>query len=111
MITDMKETMTIDFTVQNGLCCSCGVCKRICPRSCIDWKKDRGMFYPAVDNELCVRCGSCAAVCPGLEMRFPHGTADAGTAVLGPVLESYNAWSRSAATRHASASEIGRAHV
>lgn len=97
------DTKTIEFTVRNGLCCSCGVCRGVCPRSCIGWEKRDGMYYPSVDASLCVRCGMCSAVCPGLEMRYPQG-AEPLEAVMGTVLESCNAWSRNAEMRHVSAS-------
>lgn len=90
-------------TVLAGLCCSCGICKGVCPKECISWDKKDGLYIPHIDEQQCVNCGLCAAVCPGLG----HGYAPKETAqetVTGPVLACFNAWSRDSQLRHVSAS-------
>lgn len=94
---------TVNKTVQANLCCGCGVCKGICPRSCISWSRKNGLYVPRIDIQQCVGCGLCVAVCPGLEHSYKTA-ATAENTVTGPVLASYNAWSRDPALRHVSAS-------
>ena len=46
-------------------CCGCTACAAICPKNCIEMKKDReGFRYPCVDEDKCVECGACEKVCP-----------------------------------------------
>lgn len=94
---------TVASTVQAGLCCSCGVCKGICPQNCIEFIRRDGLFLPAIDKTACISCGLCAAVCPGLGHTYEPKTTAEDT-VTGPVLECFNAWSRDADLRHVSAS-------
>ena len=94
---------TIHATVEKHLCISCGVCKAICPKACIHWEKDEGMYLPRIDDRLCVNCGLCASVCPGIG----HSYAAKETApetVTGEVLKCFNAWSKDPQLRHVSAS-------
>lgn len=94
---------TVARTVLAGLCCSCGICKGICPKECISWDRKNGLYIPHIDEQKCVSCGLCAAVCPGLGHRYtPKETAQ--ETVTGPVQECFNAWSRDARLRHVSAS-------
>ncbi len=97
------ERTTITNTVDAGLCSGCGICAGACPGSCIAWEKRSGMYLPRIDESLCTQCGLCAGVCPGLGHRYAPA-ADDLAAITGPVLESYNAWSRDEALRHISAS-------
>ena len=94
---------TVAATVRLGLCCSCGVCKGVCPRNCIDFVRKDGMFLPAIEETACVNCGLCASVCPGLGHTYaPKATAE--ETVTGEVLACFNAWSRDPELRHVSAS-------
>ncbi|MDE7251836.1 MAG: Coenzyme F420 hydrogenase/dehydrogenase, beta subunit C-terminal domain [Acetatifactor sp.] len=53
--------MKIDDKVN---CCGCGACSLVCPKKCIQMKKDEeGFLYPEVDEQQCVNCGKCEAVC------------------------------------------------
>lgn len=97
------ESNTVKKTVQADLCCGCGVCKAICPKGCISWDRKNGLYVPRIDAQVCVSCGICAAVCPGLGHTY-ETAATAAETVTGPVLGSYNAWSRDAELRHVSAS-------
>ena len=94
---------TVARTVLAGLCCSCGICKGVCPKGCISWDKKDGLYIPHIDEQQCVNCGLCAAVCPGLGHHYaPKETAE--ETVTGPVLECFNAWSKDPQLRHVSAS-------
>lgn len=90
-------------TVQADLCCGCGVCMGICPKDCISWNRENGLYVPRIDTELCVECGLCAAVCPGLGHPY-EPAATAAETVIGTALACYNAWSRDPELRHVSAS-------
>ena len=94
---------TVQYTVENGLCCGCGVCKGICPKDCISWEKKDGLFLPCIDTEKCVSCGLCASVCPGLGHSYTPGETAADT-ITGTVLACYNAWSIDSELRHTGAS-------
>lgn len=94
---------TVATTVEMGLCCSCGVCKGVCPKNCIEFRREDGLFLPVIDEQACVGCGLCAAVCPGLGHPYePKETAE--DTITGDSLACFNAWSRDAHTRHVSAS-------
>lgn len=97
------ERNTVKKTVQADLCSGCGICKAICPKECISWNRKNGLYVPNINEQQCVNCGLCASVCPGLGHRYEaKGTAE--ETVTGPVLASYNAWSRDPELRHVSAS-------
>ncbi len=97
------ERNTVKKTVQADLCSGCGICKAICPKECISWNKKNGLYVPNINEQQCVNCGLCASVCPGLGHRYEaKGTAE--ETVTGPVLASYNVWSRDPELRHISAS-------
>lgn len=97
------DKKNVTFTAENGLCCSCGVCKNICPQACIRYERRDGVFLPVVDAEKCVKCGLCASVCPGLTSAPATGDKPLD-AMYGTILASYNAWSRDEVLRHVSAS-------
>jgi len=56
---------TVENTVDNNLCISCGICKAVCPKNCINYEKRNGLNLPIVDKSSCVDCGRCYQVCPG----------------------------------------------
>ena len=94
---------TVLSTVEAGICCSCGVCKGVCPKNCITFRREDGLFLPVIDESACVECGLCAAVCPGLGHPYaPKATAE--ETITGEVLDCVNAWSLDAKKRHVSAS-------
>lgn len=55
---------TVNKTVQNGLCISCGICAGNCPKHCITFKMSNKQFYPEIDSARCIECGICDKVCP-----------------------------------------------
>lgn len=97
------ERNTVKKTVQADLCCGCGICKAICPKECISWNKTNGLYVPNINEQQCVNCGLCASVCPGVGHCY-EAKETAEETVTGPVLASYNAWSRNPELRHVSAS-------
>ena len=94
---------TVEFTVRNGLCSSCGLCAAACPRSCIRYERNGGCFTPVVDKTLCTNCGICARICPGAGVDYPDGMTPS-KAMMGECLACYTAWSRDPRLRHVSAS-------
>lgn len=86
-----------------GICSSCGICKSVCPQSCITYVREKGRYIPAVDEKCCVNCGLCLKVCPGLEMVFPEKSEPVG-AIVGDFKVFVNAWTGKADLRHLSAS-------
>ena len=94
---------TVKKTVQADLCCGCGICKGICPKECISWDRENGLYVPRIDAEACVSCGQCVSVCPGLGHTYEPAVTAAET-VTGPVRAAYNAWSKDPEIRHVSAS-------
>lgn len=92
----------ISVTTEWNLCSGCGVCVGICPKHCIGWKREAGMYQPVIDQNSCIFCGMCTSVCPGLKHRYDE-LPDC-VAVQGNVLLSCNAWSKSVDVRHISAS-------
>lgn len=94
---------TVASVAEIGLCCSCGICKGVCPKNCITFRRKDGMFLPVIDEAACVSCGLCTTLCPGLGHRYePAATAE--ETVTGPVQAAFNAWSRDPELRHVSAS-------
>lgn len=93
----------ITFTTEFNLCSGCGICVGICPKQCIQWRKNNnGTYQPVVNSNGCMKCGLCKAVCPGLGHQY--GEQLDWEAVQGEVFQAYNAWSRSNEIRHVSAS-------
>lgn len=41
----------------NNLCCSCGICKNVCPVNAIKYIRENGMFVPEI-SDACVSCGN-----------------------------------------------------
>ena len=84
------EKLTVAWVAEHGLCISCGLCRNVCPQTCITYRRKDGIFQPETDAERCTACGICAHVCPGLGMRFPAAEQCVDCAA-GNVLESWNA--------------------
>ena len=97
------DQKTVAKTVQENLCCGCGVCKAVCPQNCISWEKDHGIYVPRIEQTRCVNCGLCLSVCPGQGHSYVSAE-DAKATITGSVLACCNAWSKDASLRHISAS-------
>lgn len=55
------------WTVFAALCKGCGLCKEKCPKSCLDWSVNLGVYgTPTIEPNMqeCIACGICATVCP-----------------------------------------------
>lgn len=52
--------------VKKDRCTGCTACMNICPRQCIEMKKDNyGFLYPVISNlSTCLDCGACERSCP-----------------------------------------------
>ena len=60
---------TVEKTVNDALCISCGICAANCPASCITIeRRGRYQYFPEVNLEKCVKCGLCRKVCPSRKM-------------------------------------------
>jgi coenzyme F420 hydrogenase subunit beta len=59
-----------DLTAKKNLCTSCGICKSICPKDCIDFIISGGQYVPHVDMKSCSNCGICSDICPGYKVDF-----------------------------------------
>jgi len=62
----MRENLTIETIVNDGLCTGCGTCKGICPQSAIDIGISKsGIFFPKIIIDKCIECGICYSLCSG----------------------------------------------
>lgn len=55
------------WAVFPALCKGCGLCKEKCPKNCITWSNELGVYgTPTVqaDMNLCTACGICKTACP-----------------------------------------------
>ena len=93
----MENRGAIDYTVEQGLCVSCGVCAGVCPVNCIEMKlTEQGDAYrPVIDKEKCIECGKCRRVCPGLGWKVFKGTSGKPAEqpeLKGEIRGTYTAW-------------------
>ncbi|MBQ7991124.1 MAG: Coenzyme F420 hydrogenase/dehydrogenase, beta subunit C-terminal domain [Oscillospiraceae bacterium] len=59
----------INITEKNK-CTGCHACAAVCPKSCIDMRRDsEGFLYPVVNTDECINCNKCERVCPILTGR------------------------------------------
>lgn len=93
---------TVEYTKDLGLCCSCGICKGICPKSSITYKRKDGLFLPEIAKNSCIECGICKNICPGLVHEYQY--EDPIKAMTGDSICSYSAWSKDEKLRFVSAS-------
>ena len=62
-----------DWYMFTDLCKGCGLCMVKCPKKCLSWSKEVGLYQtPAVapDPEICIACGACAMTCPDSAIRI-----------------------------------------
>lgn len=58
----------VDFVRENNICVSCGICKTVCPKQCISYKKVDNQYVPIIDEEKCINCGICYSICPSINI-------------------------------------------
>ena len=64
-IVEKKGRKNVLKIVEKKACSGCGACANICPKNCIEMKRDEmGFAYPAIDTDICINCGRCETVCP-----------------------------------------------
>lgn len=56
----------VEGIVDQGMCCSCGICVSVCPQKCIVIKLNKkGLLHPVVNKDVCINCGLCIKSCSG----------------------------------------------
>ena len=62
----------IQDTVDNGLCCNCGICEGICSKNAISLilDEDKRKYEPIINRKKCDNCNDCFLVCPGHSVDF-----------------------------------------
>lgn len=101
----------ITYTVNNDLCCGCGVCEGMCPNNAISFIVKDGIFRPIVNDSLCKNdkgCHRCYDSCPGLGIELKEGLAKnidyKEDKYVGAYLNSYVGYSMDKEIRYHSAS-------
>ena len=58
------------------MCTGCTACASVCPKQCIEIKKDEnGFAFPEVsDVTSCIKCGACERICPILSKKGDYET-------------------------------------
>ena len=57
----MNELIT---GIEKDMCTGCRSCYYVCPKKCIEMKKDsEGFLFPDVDYSECINCGKCISSC------------------------------------------------
>ena len=61
-----------DWYIYTDLCKGCGLCMVKCPKKCLSWSSEVGLYqtpmvHPVADE--CIACGTCALVCPDSAIR------------------------------------------
>ncbi len=92
---------TVSVISKYNLCCSCGICKNVCPVEAIKYVREKGKYIPQISEE-CVNCGRCVSVCPSYEHNYSEKNLP--QAIQGTVLRAVNAWSKDEKIRHYGAS-------
>ena len=61
-----------DWHLYTDYCKNCGLCIVKCPKKCLNWSKEVGIYQtPAVEpnRDECIGCGTCELVCPDNAIR------------------------------------------
>lgn len=88
---------------EQNICCSCGICKSLCPTNCIEYEKEKGCYVPKIDESKCVDCGICKKNCPSIN-NYYGDSKSVIDAMTGEYISVYNGWSKYDEIRHFSAS-------
>lgn len=73
MISEGGEIMvkkTIDIVKNSNICVSCGTCAVVCPKKCIQYNKQGGIYVPAINEKECIKCGLCYKMCPSIDFDY-----------------------------------------
>lgn len=62
----------VEDIVKENLCVSCGICSAVCPKDCIAYELENGLYKPIIDEKKCITCGACYKVCPGKGYDYPQ---------------------------------------
>lgn len=82
----MKEN--VSKVTKNGICSSCGICASVCPKKCIEYKKEKGQFVPEINFDKCINCGICLTCCPGINRKYISSVSQDNN-MTGDFLKSY----------------------
>lgn len=67
--------LTIENISASYMCCNCGACDAICPKTAISFEESNiGRMYAIVDSDKCISCGLCRKVCPSIDEMSTHST-------------------------------------
>lgn len=61
---------TIDIVKNSNICVSCGTCAVVCPKKCIQYNKQGGIYVPAINEKECIKCGLCYKMCPSIDFDY-----------------------------------------
>ena len=65
--------MINNVSVNNKICCGCGVCESICPQNAISIERNKKGFLRPLVSKTCINCGLCLKSCPTDKMeQFNH---------------------------------------
>ena len=80
----MIEVKSMPNLANQNACVGCTACASICPKQCIEMKKDsNGFAYPGIIHPTsCVECGMCERVCPILNERVKNNGLPSAYAAL-----------------------------
>lgn len=76
---------TVKNVVESNLCISCGACYSACPKSCIAFVREKGLYIPKINDSLCVKCGLCKKVCPGKGVIYTNCENNLVNSLTGPI--------------------------
>ena len=97
------------LTVKKNLCTSCGICKAVCPKDCIEFKRFYGQYVPHIISNKCIDCGTCLDICPGYQVKIEKFYMDANMPMpddiyIGHYDDCYNSYARDGGVQKNSAS-------
>ncbi len=90
----------VSIIINNRLCIHCGACSSICPTNAIMWNECKRT--PIIIDEKCVNCKLCLKICPSYNTYRDYYLLykDFSSFLMGPVLETYLAWSKNSRLRY-----------